>query len=203
MHDALRARWDRLLPGHSQVGADLLARYAEPARRYHDLRHLEHVLASLEHVAATVSDDAAVALAAWFHDAVYDVRRDDNEEQSARLAESVLGPLHVPALSVEEVARLVRLTRTHDPAPGDTNGEAICDADLAILGSSAESYAEYVTRVRSEYAHVDDSTFRAGRAAVLRQLLDLPQLFRTPEGHHRWEAAARANVESELYKLLR
>ncbi len=174
----------------------------EPTRRYHNVHHLEHVLASLDLVAATASDQTAVAVAAWFHDAIYDVRRDDNEEQSARLAESVLRPLCVPALSVEEVARLVRLTRTHDPAPGDANGEALCDADLAILGSPEGAYAEYVARVRAEYAHVDDGTFRAGRSAVLRQLLDLPLLFRTPEGHRRWEAAARANVESELARLL-
>ena len=81
-----------------------------------------------------------------------------------------------------EVARLVRLTVTHDPAAGDTNGEVLCDADLAILAAAPEEYAAYAAAVREEYGFVPDDAFRDGRAAVLRQLLGLPRLFRTPHG---------------------
>jgi predicted metal-dependent HD superfamily phosphohydrolase len=164
---------------------------------------------------------AAVAL--WLHDAVHDGATPDDEERSAALARELLAPLAgrvhaVPprcrepvslpgheALTapvgdddVEEVARLVLLTAGHDPAPEDVAGALVCDADLAILGATPARYGRYVHQVRAEYGHVPDDAFRAGRAAVLEQLLDLPALFRTPAGRERWAAAARRNLRQEL-----
>ena len=106
-------------------------------------------------------------LAAWFHDAVYDGER-DAEERSAAWAEDALAPL-VPAPVVAEVARLVRLTETHQPDDADPNGCALSDADLAILAAPPDRYDEYVAAVRREYAHLPDDVFDAGRAAVLRR----------------------------------
>ena len=140
----------------------------------------------------------AVLLAAWFHDAVYD-GQGDAEERSARLAEESLGasPLAL------EVARLVRLTEQHRPADDDVAGQVLCDADLAILAAAPERYASYVAGVRAEYAHIPDADFEAGRASVLRDLLEKPTLFHTPAARDRWERAARANVRRELDELVR
>jgi len=99
------------------------------------------------------------------------------------------------------VARLVRLTATHDPAVDDRAGMVLCDADLAILAAPAERYAEYTAGVRREYAHVPDEDFRRGRAKVLRTLLDRPALFRTAFGQRHWEDPARTNVAAELAVL--
>jgi predicted metal-dependent HD superfamily phosphohydrolase len=143
---------------------------------------------------------SAVQLGAWYHDAVYDGAPDD-EERSAQRAEAELTAAGLAPPLIAEVARLVRLTVGHDPAPGDRNGETLCDADLAILAASAEDYAGYTRAVRAEYAHVDDAAFRIGRAAVLQSLLDLPMLFRTPLGHEQWEPRALANLRAELTTL--
>jgi predicted metal-dependent HD superfamily phosphohydrolase len=48
---------------------------------------------------------------------------------------------------------------------------------------------------------VPNDAFRAGRADVLRQLLGLQHLFRTPYGRERWEATARHNMRGELEML--
>jgi predicted metal-dependent HD superfamily phosphohydrolase len=117
------------------------------------------------------------------------------------LAERMLAGTDLPAAAIAEVARLVRLTTTHDPAEGDRNGAVLSDADLAILAADPERYAAYAAAVREEYAAVPDAAFRAGRADVLRRLLDLPALFRTPPGRERWEEAARHNLETELMLL--
>ena len=137
-------------------------------------------------------------LAAWFHDGVYD-GRPDAEERSAAWAETALAGRD-PDL-VAEVARLVRLTESHRPAEDDRNGCALSDADLAILAAPPPRYAEYVADVRREYAHVSDDDFRAGRAAVLADLLAKPRLFQTTYAQERWEPTARANVEAELSRL--
>jgi predicted metal-dependent HD superfamily phosphohydrolase len=205
-------------PAARAVGAELIARWAEPQRRYHTLGHLRAVLAAIEPIADHAADPVAVRLAAWFHDAVYDGRPGRDEERSAQLALSRLARLAPPPAGAEqagevtglapppagvgragEVARLVRLTATHDPAPGDRNGEVLCDADLAVL--AAPGYDAYARAVREEYRHVPDEAFRAGRSRVLEGLLALPSLYRTPRAHDLWESAARENVTAELEEL--
>ena len=118
------------------TGRAVLARWAEPHRKYHTLTHLRGVLVAVDELAPSVlktaADVDAVRLAAWYHDAVYDCRSDD-EEQSARLAETDLASLGVSWELVAEVARLVRLTVEHDPAPDDGDGAVLSDADLATL----------------------------------------------------------------------
>lgn len=198
-------RWRELLADvgardAGTTGSRLLGRWAEPHRRYHDLVHLAAVLDGIDLLADHAADVHAVRLAAWYHDAVYQGTPAD-EEQSARLAESDLSTLGLPGGLIAEVARLVRLTARHDPAPGDRNGETLCDADLAVLAGDAGAYRRYTAAIRAEFAHVPDDQFRAGRATILIQLLALPSLFSTPAGRQRWEAAARANLEAELREL--
>ena len=185
----------------SDLRDQLLAAYADPSRSYHDSRHLAEVVGRLDELAAhgTAYDTVPVQLAAWFHDAVYDGER-DAEERSAVWAVDALRPLVSPTV-VAEVARLVRMTETHQPADEDANGCALSDADLAILAAPRDRYDEYVAAVREEYAHVPDEAFRPGRAAVLRALAGKPHLFHTAHARAHWEAAARANLERELAEL--
>jgi predicted metal-dependent HD superfamily phosphohydrolase len=180
------------------AGADVEARWAEPHRRYHTTAHLHAVLSNVDTLAAQADDPDLVRLAAWFHDAVYDPRDADNEGASADLAAAVLAGLGVPAANVDEVRRLVLLTAGHTATAEDRNGAVLCDADLAILAAVPEEYDDYAVRVRAEYAHVPDELFRVGRATVLRQLLELPALFRVMPA---WEPRARANLERELATL--
>ncbi|MET9847726.1 hypothetical protein ACFZC6_28875 [Streptomyces ossamyceticus] len=208
--DPLEDRWLQALlsardgachPDPLPYAANLIKRWSEPQRKYHTLDHLTAMLDRVDVLEEYAADPALVRLAAWFHDAVYLPERSTNEERSARLAERALPEAGVPAEKVAEVARLVRLTVTHDPADDDPNGEVLCDADLAILASSPDAYAAYAAAVREEYGFVPDDAFREGRAAVLRHLLTLPRLFRTPYGQREWEERARANLRAELTEL--
>jgi predicted metal-dependent HD superfamily phosphohydrolase len=211
-HPELLARWRDLLTrcqadcqseaaDPTPYGTDLLTRWSQPQRHYHCVDHLVAVLDRVEELAGYAADPDAVLLAAWFHDAVYRPDLSENEEHSARLAERALPEAGVAADRTAEVARLVRLTVSHDPAPGDRNGEVLCDADLAVLAGAPSAYAAYAAAVREEYGFVPDDVFRQGRARVLRQLLALPRLFRTPSGQARWEETARRNVTTELELL--
>ncbi|GHF79678.1 HD domain-containing protein [Streptomyces griseosporeus] len=209
--DALRSRFTRALvavrgdapaPAPEPYADNLLARWREPQRRYHTLAHLTAVL---DHIDGPLEEYAGapdlVRLAAWFHDAVYLPERSENEERSARLAERALAEAGLPERAVAEVARLVRLTETHDPSDDDRDGQVLCDADLAVLAAPPSAYAAYTAAVREEYHFVPNDAFRSGRAAILRQLLELPRLFRTPYGRERWEATARYNLAAELEML--
>jgi predicted metal-dependent HD superfamily phosphohydrolase len=193
--------WQRIFPGETAVGRELLARWSEPHRRYHTPDHLALMLRVIDEHAGLADDADAVRLAAWFHDAVYEVFGQDNEERSALLAVQHLDALGFSPDRAGEVARLVRLTAGHAVAPGDRNGGLLADADLAILAADEADYARYAAAVRAEYAAVPDETFRPGRAAILRKLADLPDIFRVVPARAEWSARARANLETEIRTL--
>ncbi len=183
------------------AGADLLRRYAEAHRRYHTTAHLVAVLSHVDDLAGWADDPRAVRLAAWFHDAVYDPLRTDNEVRSGRLAERVLPTLGLDPPLVSRVARLVRLTAGHSPGAGVADGAVLCDADLAVLARSRQAYAAYVDAVRAEYAALDEATWRRGRGEVVRTLLLRDPLYRTPPARVGWTDRARANLSGELAGL--
>jgi predicted metal-dependent HD superfamily phosphohydrolase len=206
----LLARWAALLvrvladapPKLISVrGSDLLARYTEPQRHYHDVAHLADVLDRVDELRGYASFVDLVRLAAWFHDVVYDPTRPDNEERSARLAEETLEELGVRKQLYVEVARLVLVTAAHDPALDDRNGQVLCDADLAVLARPEPDYDAYVRAIRMEYAHVPEADFRAGRARILRALLDRTAIYATEPARADWETPARANLTRELGQL--
>jgi predicted metal-dependent HD superfamily phosphohydrolase len=202
----LLAAWNQLIarhtsdPGATEVGQRLLDAWADPRRTYHCVAHLRDVLTRVEELAVYADDADAVRLAAWYHDAVYAGLPDD-EERSAQCAEQELAALGVAPQMVDEVARLVRMTVTHDPARGDRNGEVLSDADLSALAVPAEDYRRNTAVIRAEYAHIPDEVFRKGRVQVLVALLASPALFRTDHGYQEWEDAARANMRAELADL--
>ena len=206
----LRTAWLRLL--HTAGVTDqteavaaqadaLIDRWSGPTRHYHDLRHLQSVLDALDRLTAPRHTPVEVALAAWFHDAVYEGSAGSDEEASAVLAERVLADLGAPPDVVADVARLIRLTTDHVVAADDETGALLIDADLSILGADEATYRRYAADVRAEYAHLDEATFTRGRADVLRRLLAHQPLFRTRRGHELWQDAAQRNLTAELARL--
>lgn len=215
MSAGLEARWAAVAadaglapsPDLAAAGRDLLARYREAGRHYHDGGHLLAVLRALDELAAPGSPSAALRLAAWYHDAVYDptAAAGDNERRSAELAERGLARLGVAAPLVADVASLVRATATHRldgiGAPLVAEAALFLDADLAVLGGTAAEYDRYADGIRREYGHLDEATYRAGRAAVLQRFAERDRLYLSAAGVARFEAAARANLDRELAAL--
>ncbi len=201
----LHAAWTEVAgTGSTSLAAldDVLGRHREAHRRYHGVRHVTWVVRHVHELAGTVdiSDLGAVTMAAFFHDAVYDPRAEDNEQQSASLAVRVLADLGWDDGRARTVGALIRATERHETA-AESDTAVLIDADLAVLGSEPSAYQAYVTGVRAEYAHVDDAAWASGRAAVLRAFLDRPRLYCTAEAARRWDARARANMAAELASL--
>ena len=194
----LLTRWNEILPGHDVLFLDLLDRWGEEHRRYHGRTHLLAVLEALDLLTEPERPPRPVVLSAWFHDAVYRGIAGQDEEESARLAENLLRHAGLPADEVDEVARLVRLTADHLPERGDEAGALLSDADLSVLGGEPAAYARYLAAVRQDFAHIGDADFAAGRAAVVRQLLEHDPLFATSLGRELWLEVARRNLRGEL-----
>ncbi|WP_414937504.1 hypothetical protein [Amycolatopsis sp. cmx-11-51] len=194
------------LGGDHQVAAvawnDLETRYAEPHRHYHDLRHVTAVAHDSGDLAVAFGlgarHRAIVAVAAWTHDVVYDARPGDDERASAAWTRDELTNAGVPAADITRAEELVLATIEHSAPPEDLLATALLDADLAILGATPEVYEGYASGVRAEYSIYPDEDWRAGRAAVLENLLARPRLYRSEIARARWESKARENLTNEL-----
>jgi predicted metal-dependent HD superfamily phosphohydrolase len=177
----------------ARIGADLVARYAEPHRRYHTLAHVEAILPLVRGTGA--------GLAAWFHDAIYDTTRHDNEARSAELATGALRELRFDDETIVAVAQMIAATARHDPAGLDEDGLRFLDADLSILGSGSVRYDEYSRQIREEYSWVPEAVYRTERAKVLAHFAERPAIYFTSGLRERFEANARANLEREIAGL--
>jgi predicted metal-dependent HD superfamily phosphohydrolase len=179
----------------------LVRAHGEPQRHYHTLQHLRECLAHCEAAAPLARRLEEVELALWFHDAVYDPRRQDNEQRSADWARSsVLAAGCDPAIA-QRVAGLVLLTAGHEAPADEADGQLLLDVDLAILGAAPARFDEYERQIRAEYAHVPDPQFRAGRARILAGFLARPRLYATRPFHDALEARARGNIGRSLAAL--
>lgn len=187
----------------SMLGDDLLARWNEPHRSYHDERHLEDVLLALDQLSVRGERISPVTpLAAWFHDAVYAGSAGSDERDSALLAAEALGGFGLAAPLVDQVGEFIlattpALSMVDPPAPL----AHLLDADLAIFASPPWRYDQYAASVRLEYAHVPDADFRAGRAQILGAYSAQPTIYRTAAAQRLWEERARANLSREIRML--
>ena len=184
---------------HQSIWQKIQAAYSEPHRAYHNSSHIHYMFHAVDQLAnGTVP--TAVSLAVWFHDLVYDPRRDDNETASAEQLRVCMDGL-VETAVLSHANRLILLTRTHEAGPDDLAAHLLLDADLSILGADVLVYEAYAAAIRQEYAHVPEPLYRSGRTAVLQRFLRKPFIFLTPKGQHLWETQARANVQREIALL--
>jgi predicted metal-dependent HD superfamily phosphohydrolase len=202
----LRVAWQRHL-GVSPVAIEwfdtVLGAYRAEGRHYHGVRHVAWVVRHVEALAADhpVDDLDGTVAAAFFHDAVYEPTRDDNEAESAAMVERAVREIGWSERACRHVADLVMATARHDVEGVDRDTAVLLAADLAVLAAEPSRYADYATAVRREYAHIDDGGWRVGRAAVLRTLLARSRLFAAELELDEWERRARANLTSELASL--
>jgi predicted metal-dependent HD superfamily phosphohydrolase len=177
---------------------ELKARYAEPHRAYHTWKHVEDMLGRLPPIAGRLSDRDAFELAILFHDAVYDPKAGDNEEQSAALMRRELAG-RVPPTVLDAAEALILATKTHRPG-AHADAPFLIDIDLAILGAPAAAFDAYDAAIRKEYAHVPDAAYRTGRTKVLRTFLDRERIFLTA-AFAPLEACARDNLKRAIAQL--
>jgi predicted metal-dependent HD superfamily phosphohydrolase len=198
----LRLWWERAFGPVVEPGpfGELVAAYRAAGRHYHNLRHIHHCLREAQLVSDRLVDPTIVIAAIFYHDAVYDPTRSDNEERSADLAERELRAMGKSEPFIAEVRDLILDTR-HQVSPESNDGRYLVDIDLAILGAPAAEFDAYERAIRREYAHVPEEAFRAGRAKVLQSFIDRPRVYGTDVFHDRYEGAARANLARSLAAL--
>lgn len=175
----------------------LLSAYAEPHRQYHSQQHLAECLKAFEKVRHLAQRPGEVALALWFHDAVYDTQASDNERRSADWANRTLAQAGAPGDVAQRVDTLIMAT-CHSALPETPDAQLLVDIDLGILGAPATRFDEYERQVRAEYSFVPSWLFKRKRRSILKGFLARPTLYSTAHFQALLEDRARANLQRSL-----
>ncbi|MCL5769525.1 metal-dependent hydrolase [Acinetobacter sp. ANC5681] len=175
----------------------LIAAYSEKQRAYHTLQHLYECLALLDSIRADLNDADAVALALWFHDAVYDPQAKDNELKSAELFEQYLSQ-DLSIDIVQKIKRWILATQRHE-ATDELDLQFLLDIDLAILAASSERFAEYEQQIQQEYAWVDPDVYSIKRKQVLAHFYQTEPLYQTKYFQQNFEQRAKENLKFNLF----
>lgn len=201
----MRERWEKVwrtlgaqhVPGEFE---ELIASYSSPDRFYHNLGHIEDCLSVLDWAASLAVHPAEVELAIWFHDAIYDTHRSDNEQRSAEWAESAIRQAGLGQDVIDRVTHLILATR-HTGEVIDSDAQLMIDVDLSILGREASMFWQYEENIRKEYAWVPETVFKQRRAEILRSFLDRPAIYFCEMFQERYEKKARLNLRRAIEKL--
>lgn len=181
----------------ANLWAEIEKAYSGSKRYYHNLLHLENLLQQLQTVKTQLASWDAVLFALYYHDIVYNTLKTNNEEKSAELAEKRMKEIAVPAHITEETKQLIIATKAHNSA-ANTDVNYFTDADLSILGSHWDVYAEYFKKIRKEYSVYPDLVYNPGRKKVLQHFLQMERIFKTETFFKKFEENARQNLKREL-----
>lgn len=200
MSEALLQRWRALAgEGADALGEALVRAWDEPQRVYHNRDHLIWLLDEAERRRAHIRDAAFVGYAIWFHDAVYEPGRPENEVFSARWARETIADIELG----ERVARVIEMTKKHHEGEAEGDAALFLDMDIAILGAPWEAYCAYAAGIRREFADYNDGAFATGRGRFLEQQLERPRTFRTDLYEAELGEIARANMRWEAEEMRR
>lgn len=180
-----------------KIWYDLQAAYQQPHRKYHTQQHIFECLQLFDTYQHLAEQPLAVEFALWFHDAVYQPERSDNEQQSAVWAMNVLQQGQVSAALTQQVYDLIMAT-AHNQPPQTNDEKLLVDIDLAILAAPSSQFAEYQQQIRAEYAWVAEAVYQQKRREILTRLYNGGNIYHHPEIKAALELQARANLLEAL-----
>jgi predicted metal-dependent HD superfamily phosphohydrolase len=175
-----------------KLRTELIARYNETHRYYHNIFHINDMLNIA--MGCRPSNIGIANLIIWYHDAIYDPQRKDNEEKSAELAIDQLKD-HLSSEDVDTVASGILLTKHQFSSNMLTpDMSIIIDSDLYIL-SHDWCYTAYARAIRKEYAYLNDAEYIAGRKQFLEKMLRKNSYYGIL---HTRNTKAKKNMQMEL-----
>jgi predicted metal-dependent HD superfamily phosphohydrolase len=179
-----------------KLWAEIEGYYSADARHYHSLVHLQHLYEQLLPLKKQLQDWDVVLFTLFYHDVIYKATTNDNEEQSALLAEKRMMEIGVPANQIELCKKQILATKSHQLA-ADSDTNYFTDADLSILGQEWELYQNYFRNVRKEYSVYPDLLYNPGRKNVLQHFLKMERIYKTSY-FQALENKAKENLKREF-----
>jgi predicted metal-dependent HD superfamily phosphohydrolase len=202
-HDFWHKAWSEITHGDAgdALFTALLTAYAEPQRHYHTLQHLQECMEHFASSAHLAQHPHEVAVALWFHDAIYDTHAHNNEAASAQWAVQALRSAGAQRDVCARIEALIMATQ-HSAAPATPDACLLVDIDLSILGAVGPRFAQYEAQIKREYSFVDAAIFNLKRAEILRDFLARENIYSTPFFNQQLEAKARENLARSIQLLV-
>lgn len=184
--------------GSEELWKLIFAMHLGGDRCYHNITHPTRMLAELETLPLNNKEKKLIQGAILAHDAVLKPGATNNEILSSYRINEFFP--NASKQDKETMARLVIAT-DHTERKLTALEETIVDLDLQILGSKTPHYQEYERGIRAEYKQYDDTTYKAGRLAVLKKFYNKQPLYKTAWFRDRYEAQAKKNLREEMQRL--
>lgn len=205
----LIGRWENaweILNGLPRTGSfeTIVSRYTEARRHYHTMTHMAECFEAFDKLSHHCDHPMEVEIAIWFHDAIHEPVRHDNELRSSELAFTSLTKSGIELLCASRISKLIIATDRRSP-PSSVDTGVLVDVDLAILGASEVRFREYETQIRWEYAHLSDEVYLRARTQFVARLLKKCKsgghIYCTPEFRRDLEPRALANLQASLKRM--
>ncbi len=153
---------------------ELPYRWSEKHRHYHTVNHLTQVLADIENdyrfKDLSVNKKHALLLAAFFHDIVYDPKRQDNEEKSIEyFIRSYKG--HDPRM-IDTVCEIIECTK-YRKRPTNKLQRIMWDADNKGFTEGYETLLKNEKLIRKEFIHLSHKEYKEKRITFLNSFKGL------------------------------
>jgi predicted metal-dependent HD superfamily phosphohydrolase len=183
-----------------ELWLEIETNYSNKKRHYHNLTHLSNLLREITEVKNKIQNWDILLFTLFYHDAIYNTRKSDNEEKSAELAEKRMKELNVPDGMIQLCKSQILATKSHVVSENlDTN--YFTDADLSVLGKDWDTYETYCKNIRKEYSIYPALVYNPGRKKVLNHFLSMPRIFKTDWFYQLYEKQAKINLKKELENL--
>ncbi len=197
--------WTKIMQAYGfasgrNVCEELIAAHQSKGRHYHTDEHISACLRHLEKVRHDVTDWKSLALAFWFHDAVYKPFSSTNERDSADWAIRFLKANQASADQITRIDELIMAT-CHNGEASDHDMQILIDIDLSILGARPEVYNVYEVNIRKEYKRVPGFIFKSNRKKILHSFLAKPRIYGTDYFFEKLETTARENLRRAAANL--
>ena len=202
--NSLRTTWNDLALRYTdnaefvdKLWVEIEKKYTAKNRYYHNLIHLGYMVEKAFDYKHRLIDLDTVLFSVFYHDIIYNIQRQDNEQKSADTAKERLTALGVSGKKIANCQKQILATKNHKHSD-DNDTNYFVDFDLAILGESPETYHDYSNKIRKEYSLYPDFLYKKGRRKVLQYFLEMDRIFKTDEFNARYGQRAKENLMAEF-----
>jgi predicted metal-dependent HD superfamily phosphohydrolase len=159
---------------HEKGLKELPLRWSEPHRYYHNTTHLVNIIHDIEtnmwFKGLTASEKRALMIAAFYHDAIYNPKKDDNEERSVKLFLRDFGGTDIRM--IDAVCGLIMVTK-YRKRPGTKLKKIFWDADNAGFKKGFDWLMKTEKLIQKEYSYLPKEKFREGKIKFLETNIGL------------------------------
>lgn len=164
-------------------------------RHYHNFNHLHFLRNALARFAEI---DRKTDLLIAFHDLVYTVGAENNEELSVMIFKHYFesGCLFINKADADFILNGIEASKLHSKKYShDIN--LFLDADMCVLGSHEHDYGLYSGSIRKEYSFFSDYEYKVGRVKFLSSF----GRYITDEFNDSYLSQTKNNIARELCEL--